>query len=335
VRLWHLDWEPEAAAATTVGEATATSSGATARVRVAAATATTRPTLREDLRRSAPAPVPVLPQAAAAVTRLPWKRVLVGAAAVASVVLALIATRRPATRVRLSPYMAQAVPAELDLVDPAPFLAACTPGDYERHLESLRSGHPDARDIACLSAHGAEPALVSAVLDGAPLTAADALASHRLRRNAASALSAVSGDAARDTCRRLGDERDEVRSVAAAALGVTTDEAASGCLAEVVRSGGAAEKASAAKALRQRLARRLVSVEDGWRLLQVLLQDPQPEAREAGLSLVSLFAAAVADPAVRRLLQDPDPGVAGTAQKTLEEIARIHQTDLLRGDNGS
>ena len=69
----------------------------------------------------------------------------------------------------MSPHARQTVPGEFDLIDLAPFRGSCAPGDYERHLEQMRSGNPDARDVACLAARGTA-GVVADVLDAAPLS---------------------------------------------------------------------------------------------------------------------------------------------------------------------
>jgi hypothetical protein len=256
--------------------------------------------------------------------------VAVLAAALASVAVAWLAVRRPAATVRLSPYMAAAVPRELDLVDLAPYRSDCSAGDYPRHLDRLRAGNPDARDVACLSIQGAA-GLVADVFDGAPLAAEDLMVARRFRRSAASALAGLEGDAVAALCARLGDGRAEARQVAAMALSVLSDPAAASCLRDRLGSGTPPAQ-PAAMALRQRLARGLFPVGEGWALTRGLLVAPDPEARLAGLLLAPMFAAELAAPAVRPLLHDADPAVAGSAGETLDAIERILKTDQLRGD---
>jgi len=226
--------------------------------------------------------------------------------------------------------MTAAVPRELDLVELEPYRSDCSPGDYARHLDRLRAGNPDARDVACLATQGAA-GLVADVLDGAPLASEDPMTARRLRRNAASALAGLEGDAVAALCARLGDERPEAREVAAMALGVLADSGATSCLRERLAS-GTPPAPPAARALRQRLARGLSPVDDAWVLTQRLLVAVDPEARLAGLLLAPVFAAELAAPAVRPLLHDADPTVAGSARETLDAIERILKTDQLRGD---
>ena len=331
-RLWHFDWEPETAAAPPLPQASPTARlrGETVRTRTAT-TAAPPPTLREDLRRAAPVAVPTLPRAA---RRVPWRRVALGALVFATVAVAWLAWRRPPSAVRLSPYMAGAVPREIDLIDVESFRSGCAPGDYERHLEQLRGGNPDARDVACLGVGGA-PGVVADVLDGAPLGSDDAMEARRRRRNAASALVGLEGEAISVLCPRLGDARGEVREVAALALGALADPAASACVRDTIHSGAPDAQAAAAAALRQRTARGLFPVAEAWALTGTLLGGADPESRLAGLSLASLFAGSVAEPAVRPLESDPDPDVAAAAREALAAIARIRRTDQIGGDTGS
>lgn len=334
-RLWHFDWEPETAAATTIpplakAAPTARMGGETVRARVAT-TQAPRPTLREDLRRAAPLAVPALPRAA---RQVPWRRLAAGLGILATVAIAWLAWRQPARGVRLSPYMAQAVPREVDLIDIDAYRGDCSPGDYERHLDELRRGNPSARDVACLAARGAA-GLVADVLDGAPLGSDDALEARRRRRNAASALVGLEGDDAIGAlCARLGDARAEAGEVAALALGVLSDPAASSCIRDTLREGGPLAHRAAAAALRQRAARGLLPVDEAWGLTSTLLGSADPESRLAGLSVASLFDGETAEPAVRPLQDDADPEVAAAATEALEAIARVRRTDQLRPDSG-
>ena len=332
-RLWHLDWEPDtvAPADPPAPAPTARLGGQTVRTRVAASAPPARvTTLREDLRRAAPVTVPALPRAAQAARLIPWRRVALGAGILAAVAVGWLAWRRPAASVRLSPYMAEAVPKETDLIDLERFTGNCSPGDYERHLEQVRGGNPDARDVACLAARGGA-GVVSDVLDGAPLTSPDPMAARRMRRNAASVLAGLRGDAIAALCGRLGDDRETAREVAALALGVVPDPAANACLREIVSGSTPVAEAAAAAALRQRTARGLFPAGDAWTIARVLLASPGPEARIAGLSLAAIFAADVAAPAARPLLDDADPDVAAAARVTLEAIEGTRRTDEMRG----
>jgi WD40 repeat protein len=330
VRLWHLDWEPETAAAD--GIAATTSLGAeTVRERLGPASPTVRATLREDLRQAAPRTPRVVPQAARAVRRVAWRRILLGLLAAAVVIASLVLARRPAPRLRLSPYMAGAVLSEVDLVDVDSYRAGCEPAAYADSLERLVSGNPEARDVACVAA-ASPPGVVAEVLDQAPLVGRDALESARLRRNAASALSALGGDGVADLCARLADDREEVRGVAAVVLGVSKDQEALTCLRETTSGGTGPAKQAAAAALRQQIARGGIDVVEGFALVSALLHDPDPEARLGGLRVVSLFSYSTADAAARALLDDADPQVAEAAARAVEAIDRIHNTDLLRGD---
>jgi hypothetical protein len=231
--------------------------------------------------------------------------------------------------------MAGAVPREIDLIDVEALQAGCSPGDHERHLEQLRGGNPDARDVACLAA-GNPPGVVADVLDGAPLGSADAMEARRQRRNAASALVGLEGDdAVGALCARLGDARAEARDVAGLALGVLADPAASACVGDTLRGGAPVAHAAAAAALRQRLARGLIPVDEAWVLTGTLLGSADPESRVAGLSVAPLFAGDIAEPAVRPLESDPDSDVAAAAREALAAIARVRRADQVGGDTGS
>jgi hypothetical protein len=295
-----------------------------------AAPATRAPTLREDLRRAAPVAVPALPRVA---RRLPWRRVAAFLGVLLAIAIAWLGGRRPSAAVRLSPSMAEGVPKELDLIDLGSFASDCSPVDYERHLERMRSGNPDARDVACVADQGT-PGVVADVLDGAPLDSPDPMAARRLRRNAASALAGLRGEAVAAVCARLGDEREEARAVAAMALAVLDDPAAATCVRDALARGGTAAR-PAAIALRQRVARGLFPVDEAWALTASILGSADPESRRAGLLLAPVFSGGRAEPAVRPLLDDADPEVAEAARQAHESIERVLQADRLRGDSGS
>ena len=219
VRAWRLDWEldAEGAAATPT---TALSPEAVRARTMAPAPAPRTATLRDDLKRSAPAPVRAIPKAVGGAARsVPWRKIALGAALAAALGGSLLLWRKPPPRLRLSPYLSRAVPREIDLIDLDRLTPFCKASDYGAHLERLVSGNPESGDVACVAASG-QPAVVADVLDHAPLDDAEPMTARRLRRNAASALAPLRGDAATAVCARLSDAREPVRSVAATALGV-------------------------------------------------------------------------------------------------------------------
>jgi predicted Zn finger-like uncharacterized protein len=332
-RVWHLDWDPETDAVardTTLSRGLA--SVRTVVPRRAALGAST--TLRDELVSASTSAVQVPRAAALAARRLPWRWLALAAIVAASVLISFFFSwRRPAPRLRLSP-LADEVRAEVDLIDLAAFVHRCSPSDYDTHLQALRSGNPDAHDVACVGSR-ASAATVADVLDGAPLDGPDALATRRLRRNAASALAGAGADAVPALCDRLADPRAEVRATAALALGVVAHEEANACLQELGARGSGPAKAAAASALRQRVSRGLLGVQPGWALVQALLHDPAPEARVGGLAAAPLFAFGYADPAVQALLDDPDPDVAAAARAARSAVAGAHRMQQLSGDSGS
>jgi WD40 repeat protein/serine/threonine protein kinase len=340
-RVWHLDWDPETEAVaaapplpTVTPRSVSVGPRATSMAPTAAPYATRRMTLRDDLRRAAPRPSrQVLPAAGAAARRIPWRWIGLGVVILASLVVGYLAWRRPAHRVRLSPYMALSVPTEVNLVDLGPFTAGCSPDDYQHHLDQLRGGNPEAGDIACIAA-SSSPGVADDVLEAAPLAAPEALTALRLRRNAASILAGLKGDAVSRLCPYLGDNREDVRAVASLALGVNADPAATACVQQTLISGTPLAKEAGTSALRQQLARRKIQAAEGFTLIDGLLHDPDPGVRQAGLNVLTLYAFSTAEPAARALLQDPDPNVADAARRTLETIENIHRTDQIQGDTG-
>jgi WD40 repeat protein len=342
-RVWHLDWEPEVPApppeatpgAPIAGDTVRARGPATAAPETAAPTiATAAPapatTLREDLRRAAPRAV-ALPRAARAARRIPRGRVALALGLLATIVVAWLAARRPGSGLRVSPHAIQIVPNEIDLIDLAPFRGSCSPGDYERHLEQLRFGKPDARDVACLAAQGT-PGVVADVLDGAPLDAPEPLTALRLRRNAASVLAGLPSEAVPALCARLDDEREDARHVTAMALGVMEDDEASACVRHALSAGSPAEQAAAAEALRQRVTRGRFPVEEAWTLTRALLVHPDPAARMGGLLVAPVFSGDPVEPAVLPLLQDEDPDVAASAREALDALQRLRKIDSTHGD---
>ena len=370
VHAWHLDWEPDDGAragwdetarpfletqvrlrrkATSVPSAAALSDaevdGVVADLQRRGFGGLTRETVRPRLealsvapaapywqrtRRAAPRVSRAVPRAAEAVRRIPWLRIGLGAVAVLAVGIGVASWRTPTRRVALSPYMREAVPAEIDLLDVAPFSRDCSPDAYTDHLDRLHSGTPEARDLACLAALG-DPATVADVLDGAPLAGSQPTDTSRLVRNAASVLAALPPEALPALCPRLGDAREEVSRVVGIALAEAEPGAAVDCVRETLRTGSPWAKAAAVVPLRQLLAREGLGAEEGRTLVEGLLRDEAPETRAAGLRAASMFAFTFAEPAVRPLLEDPDPDVADAAREALGAIERIHRIDLLAG----
>jgi HEAT repeat protein len=230
--------------------------------------------------------------------------------------------------------MAQAVAGEFDLIDLRPYLEDCSPGDYERHLERMRSGNPDARDVACLAAQGTA-GVVGDVLDEAPLASPEPLTALRLRRNAASALAGLEGDAALALCARLGDEREEARRVAAMALAVMEDGQATACVRDALSDTSPARLVSAAAVLRGRAARGLFPADEAWTLTRALLASPDRAARIGGLLVAPVFTGDAVEPAVRPLLEDADPGVAAAARDAVGAIESARRIDEAYGEAGS
>ncbi|HXY40281.1 MAG TPA: protein kinase, partial [Vicinamibacteria bacterium] len=237
-RVWHLDWDPEPEALTPV----TTVPLLAPTVRAAAPAATPRPSsLREDLQRSTVVATAALPGAATraagrAARRVPWKWVAFAALVLAATLVSYVYSwhRRP-PRLRLSSLAAN-LRGDGELIDLAPFSRGCPADEYDRHLQALRGGNPDAHDVACLAARGT-PAVISDVLDWAPLSGEDALVTRRLRRNAASVLGGLPPATLPALCARLGDGREEVRATTALALGQLATPGANECIETQLASG--------------------------------------------------------------------------------------------------
>jgi hypothetical protein len=272
-----------------------------------------------------------VPKAATAVKRFPWGRVIVGAGLAAAFVVGVLSWRTPEAKVALSPHMEETVPGEIDLIDLEPFSEGCDPQGYETHLEALLSGNPSAGNVACVAALS-DRQTPHEVLDGAPLTDDDGMVAHRYRRNAASALAGIEPAALDALCDRLADPSRDVRGVAALALAGRTDDEGVFCVEDVLAGGPSLARDAVVLPFRHYLARGLIGPEEGWALLLALLQDADPEARIAGLRSASMYTARVSEPAVRPLLDDPDPAVAEAAQRALGSIEAVLRADLLQGN---
>ncbi len=335
-RLWHLDWEPETNATTAEPVAPAGPASPVVAPPAAASSAarpvmsTTRAsTLREDLSRNASGPVRALrPRAARAARRLPTTWLLLGFLPLLAAVVSFLLTREPELPPRLSPQMTSGIPSDLDLIDVAAFAAGCVANEYPRHLEQFQSGRPSAHDVACLAERGSSE-MVADVLDGAPLTDVDGFYALRLRRNAVSALAGLGGEALTALCDRLADEREDVRTIAGLALGVTPGPAADDCLRRALFAGAPSTKEAAQAGMRQRIGRGILSVEEGWSFVRQLLAHAEPDTRLAGLWLAPLFAAHVSAPAVQTLTESRDPVVAEKARTTLAQIESLRKADAL------
>jgi WD40 repeat protein len=372
VHAWHLDWEPEEAGAGTWDETARPfletfvnrhrgTVGPTERMTLSDADVDgllsdlhrrgfgglTRETLRprletlasredelsywETLRRNAPAVVRAVPRAAGAVKRFPWGRLAVAVVAAAAFVVGVKSWFKPEARLALSPYMAEAVRDEIDLMDLEPFSSGCRANAYGDHLGRLVSGNPEIRDVACVAAFSGAHT-VAEVLDHVPLEDPDNMKAHRLVRNAASTLAGLPPSGIDALCSRLSDPRRIVRQVVGLALAEGGDEAVVTCVRDTLSGGSAVARRAAVLPLRQHLARGVLGVEEGWALVQGLLQHGDPEIRIAGLEALPMFTARVSEPVALPLLEDPDPAVAEAAGTAIGRIQNIHRTDLLRGN---
>jgi WD40 repeat protein len=289
------------------------------------------PSYWETLRRNAPAAVRAVPQAAGAVRKIPWGRLIVTAIAAGAFVIGVQSWMKPEAVVALSPYMQDAVRAEIDLISLDSFSGSCRPEAYAGHLDRLLSGNPEARDVACVAA-GSDARTVADILDRAPLEDPDAMTAHRLLRNAASALAGVQPSALEALCARLSDPRPIVRLVVGTALAEGTRPGVVACVRETLSVGDPVARGAAILPLRQHLARGSIGVEDGWSIVQDLLRHADPEVRIAGLRALPMYTARVSEPLARPLLDDADPDVAEAAKDALARIETIHRTDLLRGN---
>jgi WD40 repeat protein/ribosomal protein S27E len=296
-----------------------------------AASQESAPSYWETLRRHAPAAVRAVPRAAGAVRRFPWGRLAVAAVAAAAFVTGVKSWIKPKARLALSPYMAEAVRDEIDLIDVGPFSDGCSADAYEEHLGPLIAGNPSAHDVACVAAFSGAHT-VAEVLGRAPLEDPDGLRAHRLVRNAASTLAAIQPSGIDALCARLSDPRPIVRQVVGTALAEGEGEAFVACVRDTLAGGSAVARRAAILPLRQQLARGVLGIQDGWTLVQGLLQHQDPQVRIAGLEALPMFTARVSEPAARPLLEDPDPAVVEAATRALGEIQNIHRTDLLRGN---
>ncbi len=329
-QLWHLDWEPEPDASAPPPASTVRSAGASRTMGPRSSMTLRSSTLREDLRRAAPGPVAALrPRASVTARRLPWRWIAVAAAVALATALSTFATRAPTPRLDLSTHAARSVPREVDLIELAAFSRGCASEEYAPHLERLVAGNPDAHDVACVAAQSS-PGTVSDALQ-APLSDPDPLTTRRLRRNAASVLAGLSGEAMEAVCDHLGDEQEGARFVAALALGVSKDPAADACVRRMLTSETGPTRAAAGQAMRQRIARRLLPVSDAWRVVERLLASPDRDARLVGLELLPLFTSDFALPAARKLTADPDPEVAAAAGRTAEIVVGLRRADELLG----
>jgi WD40 repeat protein len=289
------------------------------------------PSYWETLRRHAPRAVRAVPKAAGAVRRLPWVRLAVGLVLAGAFVVGVRSWWRPEAKVALSPYMEEAVPAEVDLIDLAAFQRDCSAGNYTTHLDRVLSGNPEAGDVACLAALST-PRTVSEVLDRAPLQDPDPTSALRLRRNAASVLAGLQPGAVDALCARLADPSRRVRGIVGTALAGRDDDPATDCVRDTLSAGPPLARGAAVFPFRHHLARGLIGVDEGWGLVQGLVQHPDPEVRIAGLEALPMYTARVSEPLARPLLEDPDPAVAEAAGDALGRIDNIHRTDLLRGN---
>jgi hypothetical protein len=372
VHIWHLDWEPEDAGAgdweetarpfleTYVSRRLGTHTGPTERMTVSeadvdrlladlhrrgfggltreavrprletlAARSDEAPSYWETLRRHAPAAARAVPKAAGAVRRFPWLRLAVGVVLAGAFVVGVRSWWRPEAKVALSPHMAEIVPTEVDLMDLAPFQGDCGASAYAAHLQSMQSGNPEARDVACLAALSTA-GTVSEILDRTPLDDPEPTVALRLRRNAASALAGVQPPALDALCARLADPSTRVRQLVGMALAGRGDAAA--CLRNTLSRGSPPARGAAIFPFRHHLARGTIGVDEGWTLVQGLLQHPDPEVRVAGLAALPMYTSRVSEPLARPLLEDPDPAVAEAANRALGGIENALRTDLLRGN---
>ena len=213
----------------TAAPPTARMAGETVRARATAIPAVTRSTtLREDLRRAAPVAVPALPRLARRRAVGPCRR-RDGPPARRRDRLDRRPPAAPPTSACLL-TMAEGVPKRARPHRPRALRRIAAPLETTSSTWSGCAAGTPMPVTSLAVASGGAPGVVADVLDGAPLDSPEPMTARRLRRNAASALAGLRGEAVAAVCAGLGDAREGARAVAAMALGVLDDPAASSCV---------------------------------------------------------------------------------------------------------
>jgi len=149
-------------------------------------------------------------------------------------------------------------------------------------------------------------------------------------RNAVSLMVALGPAAVDPLCGRLGDPREEVRQVAAASLAAMAAPRATTCLASVTQWPDANARLAAASVLKTVFANGQLSAGRGWKVVSKLLQDPEPALRIEALHVLRFFNSEVALPAAAHARQDPDPQVRTEAAAAAADVEGLRRLRLGR-----
>jgi hypothetical protein len=311
--LWRLEWEADLAAATV-------------RPRATVAVPVPPPTRSwDDIQRAAPRAA--AREAAAGVARrarraLPRARVLGVAALLAAAVIGGYFVLRPSRHeLGFSRHRAQQSSQRVWVTDVLRYAGDCAEG-YETYLERARG--PASDDvIGCLVKLQA-PGLADVFLRDLDFAAADSIEGERKRRNAVSLMVGLGDAAVPSLCAALPHGREDVRWVAARALGMIATPAVVACLPEALRAGDPEGRAAAATALWVTIGRGVVPPPQAWEMARALGADPDPRVREAAVPVLAMFDYEHAQAALTGLEADPDPRVAAAASQTRAALKAFH-----------
>jgi HEAT repeat protein len=249
------------------------------------------------------------------------------------VVVAAFAWFRPAVKPRLVEHQAQYVREQLFSYDLRPYQSTCDPAaSREALLERVLAPTPEvsAVDLACV-ARLQDGSLLAPYFERVVLTDPDKARQQRHFRGGVALLVALGDPAVDGLCDALGNERAEVRSLAARALAESSSPRARTCLGAGTLHPRPEVRGAVAEALPTALARGQVEPGPGWVMMTRLLGDADPMVRRKAAEVLYLFNAEVARPAAERLQADADPTVAEAGSRAVTAVEIGYRQEQLFG----
>jgi WD40 repeat protein/serine/threonine protein kinase len=323
LKLWRLDWQADAAAAT---------------IRPAAM----RETLRHETIRIAEAPAAsawdeiqrAAPRAAAreaavdvvrrARRRLPRGRAIALAATIVAAVAGAIALLRPRTvELGFSHHQSELARKEAAVVDLSQRGGSCADGGYEQYFERARERIVSEETLGCLL-RLQQPGLAEYYLRDVSLDDEERMVEARKRRNAAALLAALGDPAVPALCQALATGPEPQRGVAIRALAAQANDAARACITGALGHADPAVRAEALTGLRLLVGHAAVSATDLRALAEPLTRDPVPAVRLASTSVLALFDFEHSQAMLAAMESDADPEVA-SAVRGLRTALKRHR----------
>ncbi len=204
----------------------------------------------------------------------------------------------------------------------------------QAHYLELAAGPDASAEDLYCAARSSDAATVEGFFGSMTLEDADARRAHQRYRNAVSLVAGMGEAGVASLCPYLKDPRPDVQRVTRMGLVWMDKPAARACVLSALDGADPQMRAGAATLLRHLLASQQLDVQAGWIRLTRLLKDTDALVRARALESAVIFGPERSAPLVRPLLKDPDSRVQQAAQEALKRIDDAIVYERLYGRDG-